>query len=66
MTQINYGVMKRDAQREGVGGHASVGDQEEADSEDGARGRLGLVGDIGAKNTLKTSAGSSKTDSVKV
>lgn len=33
--------------------HASVGDQEEADSEDGARGRLALVGDIGSKTCLK-------------
>lgn len=44
MTQINYGVMKRDAQRGRGRGrergrkkrHASVCNQEEADSEDGA------------------------------
>lgn len=54
MTQINYGVMKRDAQSKGGGGrHASVGDQEKANSEDGARGRRALVGDIGAKTRLK-------------
>lgn len=33
--------------------YASVGDQEEANSEDGARGRLALVGDIGAKTRIK-------------